>query len=302
MSGLVLPGEAPHAVHAVIWYISLLALGMLSFVIGVLLSLIPARLRDCPWLDNTITDSHVDDKGDIWRSSSYIASLSLEDTSTVSQAVLLGGKRDGEKSYQRFALLGQVLKVLKKIVYFVSFVTAITMNLNVVQLMELDIRSFEFWTCMISISSTTMISLYLFILVCIQCFQAPSTETPFLSKIYTPFTLSSGLRLILDLRKDVEGQNPFAYAYIILILSFTVLELLSLTTKHLRLRDPIQWWVFKFLKLNFYSSDGAYKKCVRMFDTAGSCFGLVSLFLGLASVLCDQYDLQFQFEGNLKTL
>ena len=43
ISGLVLPGEAPHAVHAVIWYISLLALGMVSFSLGVLLSLIPAR-------------------------------------------------------------------------------------------------------------------------------------------------------------------------------------------------------------------------------------------------------------------
>ena len=43
MSGLVLPGEAPHAVHAVVWYISLLALGMISFILGVLLSLIPAR-------------------------------------------------------------------------------------------------------------------------------------------------------------------------------------------------------------------------------------------------------------------
>ena len=45
ISGLVLPGEAPHAVHAVIWYISLLGLGMLSFIIGVLLSLIPARCQ-----------------------------------------------------------------------------------------------------------------------------------------------------------------------------------------------------------------------------------------------------------------
>ena len=311
MSGLVLPGEAPHAVHAVIWYIALLALGMLSFVLGVLLSLIPARWRDCPWLDNTITDFHVDDKGDIWRSSNDIwlelsnlkelSVLSTEYPSTVSQAALLGEKRGGEKSYQRFTFLGHVLEALKKIVYFVSYVTAITMNLRAVLLMELDIRSFEFWTCMISISSTTMISLYLVILVCIQCFKTPPTQTPFLSKIYTPFTLSSGLRLILDLRRDVEGQHLFAYAYIILILSFTVLELLSLATKHVRLRDPIQWWIFKFLRLNFYSSEGAYKKCVRLFDTAGSCFGLISLFLGLFSVLCDQYDLEFEFEGDLKT-
>ena len=248
----------------------------------------------------------MDDKGDIWRSSGDIW-LELSNSkevalSTISQATLLGGKRGGGKTYQRFTFLGHVLEVLKKIVYFLCYIAAIVMNLRAVQLMELDIRSFEFWTCLISISSTTMISIYLVILVCIQFFnfKAPQTQTPFLSKIYAPFTLSSGLRLILDLRRDVEGQSLFAYTYIILILSFTVLELLSFATKQVRLRDPIEWWIVKFFKLNFYSTDGAYKKWVRLFDTAGSWFGLVSLFLGLFSVLCDQYDLEFEFEGDLK--
>ena len=43
------------------------------------------------------------------------------------------------------------------------------------------------------------------------------------------------------------------------------------------------------------------KCCVRLFDTLGSFFGLVGLLLGLFSVMCDQYDLEFEFEGDLKT-
>ena len=72
------------------------------------------------------------------------------------------------------------------------------------------------------------------------------------------------------------------------MLFFIALETLSLVTKHWRLRHPIQWWAFRFLKLNFYSCEGAYKKCVRLFDTLGSFFGLAGLLLGLFSLLCDQ--------------
>ena len=36
----------------------------------------------------------------------------------------------------------------------------------------------------------------------------PPRHTPFLSKIYVPFTLSSGIRLLLDLRRDVTGLVP----------------------------------------------------------------------------------------------
>ena len=86
----------------------------------------------------------------------------------------------------------------------------------------------------------------------------------------------------------VTGQRFFAYSYLILMLFFIALETLSLVTKHWRLRHPIQWWAFRFLKLNFYSCEGAYKKCVRLFDTLGSFFGLAGLLLGLFSLLCDQ--------------
>ena len=93
--------------------------------------------------------------------------------------------------------------------------------------------------------------LYLVMLVCIQCFKVPPSQTPFLSKVYVPFTLSSGLRLILDLRRDVSGQDLLAYSYVILMSSFVVLELLSLATKNVRLTQPIRSWAAKFLNLNF---------------------------------------------------
>jgi len=82
---------------------------------------------------------------------------------------------------------------------------------------------------------------------------------------------------------------------------FILLETISFCTKHLRLKHPIGWWGYKFLKMNFYTCDGAYKKFVRLFDTLGSFFGLAGLMLGLFSVLCDQYDLEFEFEGELKS-
>ena len=43
-TGLWLPSEVPsHALHAVIWYICLMGLGIVSFIIGALLHLIPPR-------------------------------------------------------------------------------------------------------------------------------------------------------------------------------------------------------------------------------------------------------------------
>ena len=43
-TGLLLPREVPSlAIHALIWYISLMGLGLLSWMIGALLHLIPYR-------------------------------------------------------------------------------------------------------------------------------------------------------------------------------------------------------------------------------------------------------------------
>ena len=88
-----------------------------------------------------------------------------------------------KKRYQQFTILGHVLECLKKTVYFISYVISIAMNLRACLLMELSVFSFEFWTCIISTSCTTLMSLYLVILVCIQCFSIPPRQTPWLSKV-----------------------------------------------------------------------------------------------------------------------
>merc|ERR1719318_1610767 len=174
------------------------------------------------------------------------------------------------------------------------------MNLRAILLMELSMYSFEFWTCIISTSCTTLISLYLVLLVCIQCFKLPPKATPFLSQAYVPFVLSSGIRLLLDLRKDPHGQDFFACSYVILMLSFIILQILGTFTKTLSIKEPVNWWFLKFISYNFYTSEGAYKKVVRFFDTLGSFFGLVGLIIGIFSLLMDQYDLEFEPEGELK--
>ena len=56
------------AVHAVIWYLTIMSTCLVSVVIGYLLYLMPAHLRDTPWLENYQTDHHIDDNDDRWKS------------------------------------------------------------------------------------------------------------------------------------------------------------------------------------------------------------------------------------------
>jgi len=57
---------------------------------------------------------------------------------------------------------------------------------------------------------------------------------------------------------------------------------------------------WNFLTSNLIKEDGVNKKLVRIFDTLGSLFALVGLVIGLTSVFLDQYDLDFEPEGELK--
>jgi len=306
----IFPNEAPqHALHAVIWYLALLGAGILSFVMGYALHLIPARWRDVPWLDNTMTLKHIDDKGDCWMSrGEFLSDIGIsEDLNSISSVSPSKSEKEKKErfyktAYKQLTCFGYIFESLKKLVYFASYVCAIAMNLRAILLMELSIYSFEFWTCIISTVCTTLISLYLVLIICIQCFKLPPRQTPFLSQAYVPFVLSSGIRLLLDLHKDPEGQQVFAYCYIILMLSFILLHIVSPLAKNLSIKEPVNWWFFKFLSYNFYTREGAYKKVVRLFDTFGSLFGLVGLILGMFSLLMDQYDLEFEAEGELKDI
>ena len=193
-----------------------------------------------------------------------------------------------------------MLELARRVLYFLSFVMAISMNLKTVFLMEKDVKSFEFWTITISLSCTSLTSLYLVVFMITKFFRLPHSPTPFLSKVYVPFTLSCALRLNLDLDKDQTTQQLFCYSYCLLLLLFVCLEIISHFTRRWRLTEPIDWWTYKFLLLNFYSCEGAYKKCVRVLDTLGSLTALSGLLLGIFSLLCDQYDLEFELEGELK--
>ena len=249
------------------------------------------RWLDVPWLDNLMDKDHVDDKGDLWKSTKQIICQTGRPYDRCSIRT---------SSYKQLTCFGYIVESLKKIVYFLSYVSAISINLRAIFLMELSIDSFEFWTCIISTTCTTLISLYLVMLMSSQCIKLPPKPTPFVYKGYVPFVLSSSLRLLLDLRKDVYGQFIFAYIYIVLLVCFFSLQLFSTFTKKFTIRAPVNFWFYKFISFNFVTNDGAYKKVVRLFDTLGSLFGLVGLVLGLFSLLMDQYDVEFELQGELK--
>ena len=163
-------------------------------------------------------------------------------------------------------------------------------------------ESHEFWTCAIGLISTSLMSLYMVVLMTTKFVRLPHSPTPFLSKVYVPFTLSSGLRLLLDLEKDANTQRNFSYKYVVVMFLYVCLEILSHFTRRWRLTQPVQWWSYKFFHLNFLRSKGSYKKWVRVFDTLGSILALIGLILGIFSLILDQYDLEFELEGSLKAL
>lgn len=163
-----------------------------------------------------------------------------------------------------------------------------------------DSESYEFWTCATGLISSSLVSLYMVLLMATKFLRLPRSPTPFLSKLYVPFTLSSGLRLLLDQEKDPDTQHYFSYKYVVVMFLYLCLEIVSHFTRRWRLTQPIHWWTYKFFNLNFLKSGGSYKKCVRVFDTLGSILALIGLIFGISSLILDQYDLEFELESELK--
>ena len=80
-------------------------------------------------------------------------------------------------------------------------------------------------------------------------------------------------------------------------------HLLGYLTSRLRIKDPANWWLFKFFYLNFCTKEGAYKNIVRFFDTFGTFCGLAGLLIGIFSLLTDlDFVLEFESKGALKNL
>ena len=123
------------------------------------------------------------------------------------------------------------------------------------------------------------------------------------------FALSCSLGFLLDAMNpmhepkiDPKQQEIFGYAYIFLMSAYLLFHSIFILADKWVTKQPITYFIFKFLRFNFVIADGAYKKFVRFFDTLGSFFGLVALILGIFSLLCDQYDIEFELEGQLKEM
>ena len=99
-----------------------------------------------------------------------------------------------------------------------------------------------------------------------------------------------------------EQQEIFGYTYVALMSAYLIFHLIFILADKWVTKEPITYFMFKFLRFNFITAEGAYKKFVRLFDTLGSFFGLVALILGIFSLLCDQYDIEFELEGQLKEM
>ena len=72
--------------------------------------------------------------------------MTAQEAATLQRKAPKVGGAGARKTYQQFTLLGYVVESLKKLVYFVSYVIALAMNLRACLLMELSLASFEFWT------------------------------------------------------------------------------------------------------------------------------------------------------------
>ena len=101
---------------------------------------------------------------------------------------------------------------------------------------------------------------------------------------------------------EPDEQIIFGHTYIGLMAAYLFLHGIFILADKWVTKQPITYFLFRFLRFNFITAEGAYKKFVRLFDTLGSFFGLVALVLGIFSLLCDQYDIEFELEGELKEL
>ena len=100
---------------------------------------------------------------------------------------------------------------------------------------------------------------------------------------------------------EPQEQKIFGHTYIGLMVAYLFLHGIFILLDKWVTKQPITYFLFRFLRFNFITAEGAYKKFVRLFDTLGSFFGLVALVLGIFSLLCDQNDIEFEL-GELKEL
>ena len=320
---IVKDGVTDKTEHAVIWYLALiLAHGFATFL-GFIISIIPANWRGVPWLDNKLTDEHVDDKDDKWRS---FRELAIHERATMERATApkiptrektvkefvrestmawrslsRNLKRANTfekriKTYKELTCFGFILHMVLRLVYIASYITSIYMSMFAFFYLK-PMIDLEALTCIIGLFCNILISGFLLILVFLRSIKNPHQPTPYLSRIYVPMTLSCSCRLILDINElNIETKHYYGYIYIGLISSYMILHTICNLTQFWVTKAPVTFFFVKFFKFNFYKSKGAYKKFVRVFDTLGTCLGLFGLVFGIFSLLCDQYDIEFELK------
>ena len=321
---IVKDGVTDKTEHAVIWYLALILAHGFATLLGFIISVIPANWRGVPWLDNRLTDEHVDDEDDKWRS---FRELAIHERATMERAsapkmptretTVKGFVRESTlawrslsrnlqrantkekriKTYKELTCFGFILHMVLRLVYITSYITSIYMSMISFLFYLRTMVDLEALTCVIGLFCNILISGYLLILVLLRSIKNPHQPTPYLSRIYVPMTLSCSCRLILDINDlDVETKHFHGYIYIGLISSYMILHTICNLTQVWVTKAPVTFFFVKFFKFNFYKSKGAYKKFVRVFDTLGSCLGLFGLVFGIFSLLCDQYDIEFELK------
>ena len=291
--------------HAATWYLALMVLGLASVLIGFFLHLMPANWTNLPWLDNYQTPFHIDDKGDRWRTYKDLIIKQrnaaegnfdeLKDESIISYDIFLKSSEKGQ-TYKQLTGFGFILETSKRLVFSIAFLFSISMNIYTFFSIGRS-HSFEYWACLGSTFSNSLIALFLLTMVCKSCSQFQ--QTPFLSNVYVPFVLSCSVQSILDTDLNQQQQDTVIKGFLSIL---GIYFMLHATTLMLSSQKWMSFNIITFLRHNFVTCTGSYKKCIRLFDTLGSLCGLLGLVIGMTSLFCDQYDLEFEPTGELKSV
>merc|ERR1712061_21953 len=129
-----------------------------------------------------------------------------------------------------FTVFGHIVEIIKKVLYFTCYIVAIALNLRALLVVNVNVSDIDFWTCILSATCCIIISLYLLINIVVRSFRQHNKPTPFLSRIYVPFVMSSGFRLLMDTMENIPGKDTAMYVYLSLMVLYILMQFFSLIT------------------------------------------------------------------------
>ena len=127
---------------------------------GFLLYLIPAHRMDVLWMDNYQTEEHIDDSDDTWKSFQHLLlhcqgqvkeklpeKKEKIEGSNMKQDEETGNKKEEKTSildrYKQLTCFGVILETHKRVIYIISYVMAITLDIYAFLLLDIHANSFE---------------------------------------------------------------------------------------------------------------------------------------------------------------